>query len=117
MRTTNRPFRKATCDFQVMNINELESTLAIVRTRIEDAVNNAREMGSLKTMATALLTQVNSVRLERERMIDVVIDNILPLHLVCLKYGLPYTDAERILKANNIQNPNFVSGEIQVYVG
>jgi len=109
-------FRDGDPDFQVMNIRELEETLAIVRTRIEAAVEVAREMDSLKTMAAALLTQINSVRLEREKMIAVTLDNPMPLHLVCLKYGLPYTDAERLLKVNrNIQNPNFADGEVFVY--
>ncbi len=103
-------------DFQVMNINELEFTLAVVRTRIEAAVAIARDMDSLKTMAAALLTQVNSVRLEREKMIAVTLDNPMPLHLVCLKYGLPCTDAERLWKVNkNIQNPNFTAGQVMVY--
>lgn len=104
-------------DFEVMTINELESTLAIVRTRIEAAVETAREMDSLKTMAVSLLNHVNTVRLEREKMITVRLDNPMPLHLVCLKYGLPYTDAERLLKVNRgIQNPNFASGEVMIYV-
>jgi hypothetical protein len=40
----------------------------------------------------------------------------MPLHLVCLKYGLPYTDAERLLGVNRqIRNPNFADGEVLVY--
>jgi hypothetical protein len=109
-------FKDNDSDFHVMNINELESTLAIVRTRLAAAVDVARDIESLKTMAAALLTQVNSVRLEREKMIAVVLDNPMPLHLVCLRYGLPYTDAERLVKVNkNIQNPNFASGAVSVY--
>jgi hypothetical protein len=102
-------------DFQVMNIRELEDTLAIVRARIEAAVEIARDMDSLKIMAAALLTQVNSVRLQREKMIKVTLDNPMPLHLVCLRYGLPYTDAERLVKVNNIKQPNFTDGEVSVY--
>jgi hypothetical protein len=98
-----------------MNINELESTLAIVRARIEAAIETGRDMDTLKIMAAALLTQVNSVRLEREKMIAVTLDNPMPLHLVCLRYGLPYTDAERLVNVNNIPQPNFTSGEIKVY--
>ncbi|MCX5828765.1 MAG: DNA circularization N-terminal domain-containing protein [Deltaproteobacteria bacterium] len=105
----------STSSFQIMNIQELEETLAIVRNRIERAVAKAREMDSLKQMAEALLIQVNRVRLERERMMKVVLDNPMPLHLVCLKYGLPYTDAERLLKVNRIRNPNFTAGEVYVY--
>ena len=102
-------------DVQIMTMNELESTLAIVRARLETAVEVAREMDSLKVMAAALLTQVNSVRLEREKMVSVTLDNPMPLHLVCLKYGLSYKDAERLIKVNHIPQPNFTSGEVLVY--
>jgi len=68
-------------------------------------------------MAKALLEHVNAVRLEREKMKAVILDNPLPLHLVCLRYGLPCKDAERLLKVNRgIRNPNFASGEVLVYV-
>jgi hypothetical protein len=39
----------------------------------------------------------------------------MPLHLVCLRYGLPYTAAERLLTINSIVNPNRVAGEVNVY--
>ena len=103
-------------DFQVMNIRELESSLAVVRTRIEAAVEISREIDSLKKMAVALLTHVNSVRLQREKMIAVTLDNSMPLHLVCLRYGLPYTYAERLISVNSIKHPNFTDGEVLVYV-
>ncbi|OPY07258.1 MAG: hypothetical protein A4E68_01940 [Syntrophaceae bacterium PtaB.Bin095] len=104
-------------DYDVLTLPELERVLAIVRLRLERAVEAAREMGSLKTMAKALLEHVNAVRLEREKMQEVSLDNPLPLHLVCLRYGLACTDAERLLKVNRgIRNPNFTSGEVLVYV-
>lgn len=107
--------QEADADFQVMTINELEATLAVVRARLANAIAIARDMEQLKTMAAALLTQVNSVRLEREKMITVTLDNAMPLHLVCLKYGLPYGDAERLIRVNRISRPNFTSGEVAVY--
>lgn len=103
-------------DFQIMNLQELESTLAVVRARLAAAVEVARDLPGLKTMAASLTTQVNSVRLEREQMITVTLDNPMPLHLVCLKYGLPYADAERLIKINRISRPNFTDGEVAVYV-
>jgi prophage DNA circulation protein len=109
-------FLDADPDIQIMNIRELEETLDIVRTRLEAAVNLARDMDSLKQTAENLLNHVNSVRLEREKMIAVTLDNPMPLHLVCLKYGLPYTDAERLLRINHIRQPNFTDGEVLVYV-
>jgi prophage DNA circulation protein len=108
-------FQDADPDVQLMNIRELEETLAIVRARLEAAVAIARDMDSLKQTAENLLNHVNSVRLEREKMIKVTLDNPMPLHLVCLKYGLPYTDAERLLRINPIRQPNFTAGEVLVY--
>jgi prophage DNA circulation protein len=104
-------------DYEVMTLPDLEKALAVARRRLDDAVEAAREMQSLKDMAAALLDHVNAVRLERESMQAVRLDNAMPLHLVCLKYGLPYTDAERLLKVNQqLRNPNFSDGEVLVYV-
>lgn len=104
-------------DVQVMNIRELEKSLAMAREMLDEAITNAREITALKDLSLSLLKHVNQIRLERERMITVQIDNPMPLHLVCLKYGLPYTDAERIHRVNKIRNPNFTSGEVLVYAG
>ena len=105
-------------DTQIMNIRELEESLAVARQKIETAVGIARDMEELKLMAGALLEQVNTVRLEREKLKKVVVDPPMPLHLVCLKYGLAVSDAERLLRINRqIESPNFTSGEILVYAG
>jgi hypothetical protein len=99
----------------VMTINHLESTLGTVRLALKAAVDNARDMESPKTMARDLLTYVNKIKLEREKIKQVSVPNPMPLHLICLQYGLPYNDAARILAINNIPNPNFVSGGINIY--
>ena len=83
-RMTARQKMPKSPDVEVMTINELEATLAVVRTRLAAAVTIARDVDSLKAMSAALLTQVNHVRLQREKMITVVLDNPIPLHLACL---------------------------------
>lgn len=104
-------------DVQIMTLTELEESLAVARKWLDKAIDIAREMDELKTIAGALLDQVNTVRLEREKLIKVVIDPPMPLHLVCLKYGLAIADAERVLRINRnrIKNPNRTSGEILIY--
>jgi len=100
----------------IMPINEIESTLADVRTDIQSSVDESRRTQSLKDMAVTLLTHVNSIKLEREKIINVELDNEMPLHIVCLKHGLPYNYAERIHSINCIKNPNFTpSGEVRIY--
>lgn len=99
----------------IMAVNELEQTLADVREYLQDAIDSARQMQSLKDLAEGLLAYVNSIKIERDKIIKVSIDNPLPLHLVCLKYGLSYNYAERIHSINKIRNPNFMSGDISIY--
>ncbi|MDR3631554.1 MAG: hypothetical protein P4L42_14625, partial [Desulfocapsaceae bacterium] len=98
-----------------MTVNELEGSLAAVRTCLQAAVNLSRQSASLKKQALQLQTHVNSIKLEREKMMQVQLDNPMPLHLVCLKYGLSYTAAERLLAINSIRNPNCTAGEVNVY--
>jgi prophage DNA circulation protein len=101
----------------VLNVRELESSLADVRTMIQTAVDESRGMRSLQTMARQLLEHINTVKLEREKIVDVTLDNSMPLHLVCLRYGLPYNYADRIRSINPaLRNPNFTEGEVSIYV-
>jgi len=111
---------------EVMTIRELERSLAIVRgdvsatitnIRIDDNSENAVIVSDLKTMSRQLTDHVDDIKLERDRMVTVQLDNPLPLHLVCLRYGLSYQYAARLMAANNIIRPNFTSGEIVVYAG
>ena len=103
-------------DIQPMTVRELESSLATVRGMLQDAINLSRQSTSLKKQALQLQTHVNSIKLEREKITQVQLDNPMPLHLVCLKYGLPYGAADRLMMINDIRNPNEVSGEVSVYV-
>jgi prophage DNA circulation protein len=99
----------------VATINELEASLASMREIIQLAVDNFRDMTSLKAQALALLYHVNTVRIERERIITIEVHPATPLHLVCLQNGLPYTYADRILAINDIPEPSFVEGRIRIY--
>lgn len=119
--TDETAYREGDEDVQIMDILKLEETLSVAREMIEEAVENAREgdgsdlIATLKTMASALLNHVDRVRIERESMVEITLDNPTPLHLICLMRGLPYTDAERLLKINRIRHPNFTNGKVLVY--
>lgn len=105
----------ATAPETTMTVNELESSLAEVRASLQEAIDLSRQNTSLKQQALQLQTHVNSIKLEREKIIQILLDNPMPLHLVCLRYGLPYNAAERLLMINAIPNPNSTSGEVSVY--
>ncbi len=99
----------------VLSVRELEGSLALIRSVLQAGLDLDRSQQSLKTMARGLLDHVMVVKLERDRLVRIVLDNALPLHLVCLMRGLPYAYAERILAVNDIVHPNFTQGEIDVY--
>lgn len=100
---------------QVMSVRELERSLVTVRAELQTAVDAARDQQSLKAMARQLLEHVNQVKLERDRMMTVTLDNPMPLHLLCLRQGVSYRQASRLLAVNNIPQPNFTSGSVTVY--
>lgn len=98
-----------------MTVAELENSLAQVREYLQEAIDLSRQMTSLKEQAVQLQIHINNIKLEREKIVRVQLDNPMPLHLVCLRHGLPYSAAERVLAINAMRNPNFASGEVDVY--
>ncbi len=100
----------------VMSAIDLERSLAEVRGVLQDVIDEERGLGSLKDIARQLLEHVSNVKLERDRIERILLDNPLPLHLVCLRQGLPYSYAARLLSINSIPHPNFTQGEVAVYV-
>lgn len=100
---------------QTMTVHELEGSLAAVRGSLQEAIDLSRQNTSLKQQALRLQTHVNSIKLEREKITRVRLDNPMPLHLLCLRHGLPYNAADRLLSINAIKNPNCVSGEVNIY--
>jgi len=109
---------------QIMNIRELEHISYIVRKFTQERLGvygvsdpaATREVPSLKAMCAALLSYVSMVKMEMETIVTVDVDPPMPLHMICLRHGLSYAMAERILSINTIENPNCVSGRINIYV-
>jgi prophage DNA circulation protein len=108
---------------QVLSMNDLEKSLKQTRTDIQAAIDTVRnETGSpeliylLKTIAADLLQYVDKVKLTREKIIEINLDHEIPVHAICLRYGLPFMAAERVCAINSFMNPNFCSGVVRVYV-
>jgi len=101
--------------------NELEEALLRIRNMLYAGVTAARAIGStqavaaLSAQAAALLKYVNTIKLERDRIVEVEAEDALPLHLICLRHGLPYSYADRICTINSFWNPTFCVGKVRVY--
>ena len=105
-------------DIIPMNVLELESTLATTRTTLQTGITEARSMHSLRSMALELTTAVDLVKQSAERIITVDVTAPVPLHILCLRHGLTYSDAQRIMALNPaLRNPSFTSGSVQIFGG
>ena len=98
-----------------MNVREIEASLYAVRELNATAVESNREITSVKLLSDRLLDHVVKTKLDSEKIISIEVDNEMPLHLVCLKYGLPYQAADRIMLINRIRHPNFTRGGVDIY--
>lgn len=99
-----------------MNVTELEGSLSLVRQRLQEAIDLERTITSLQPLALALQQYVSDIKTGRETLTTVTIDASLPLHIICLRYGLPAADAERLQRLNSFRNSNVCRGEVQIYV-
>lgn len=101
---------------ELLDVGRIERSLALAMAMIQDALDTDRSMQSLKDLARELTDHAVRIKIEAERLVTVHVDNATPLHLLCLQRGLPYNYAERLVKVNEIPNPNEVTGEVRVYV-
>lgn len=102
---------------QVMTVGEIETALYTAREMLQDAVDSGRENQAPKDMALALLHHVNEIKIERDRIVEKNLDNPTPIHLICLRYGMPYRMAERLLSINeHVSQPNFTAHIVKIYM-
>lgn len=97
-----------------MSYDELESSLYEVRKFINEAVQLDRNNRPLQAQAAFLLTFINRVKLDRERIRTITVPK-QSLFQVLNNNKLRYNAIERILKLNpGIKNPNFSTGDIKI---
>lgn len=108
---------KAQTTPELLDIGQIEGSLAIANAYIQTAISQDRTQTSLKSVARILTTHALQVKIESEKLVTIWVDHATPLHLICLRRGLPYNYAERLWRVNRLTNPNEVQGEMQVYVG
>lgn len=110
-------FVKAESPADVLSAPRCETALAGARTLLQAAFEADRANRALADVAAALLAHVSSVKLEMENLAAVEVEHETPLFLVLLANGLGYQEADRVLAVNSaIAEPNFVIGEVQIYV-
>lgn len=109
-----------------LSATELDAIAYNVRYQIQQVIEkntlgtelgeDGRDNQELINMAAYMQEFVNNIKLNRYIIKTMSVNNI-PLHLLCLKLGLPYNAMERVLKLNPaIKNPTFSEGDLKVYV-
>lgn len=102
----------------ILNVDQVEASLALVRAYLQEAIDLARGPQSLPQMAADLLEHVSRVKMDYERVVHVDVPTVSPLFLICQKNGLPYTAVERVAALNpEFPNPNFMQGQVSLYAG
>ena len=101
---------------ETMTMDDLDAMLAQLKGFMDDAVQLDRDFRSLQTQAAYLQSYVNKIKFDRERIKEEYIER-QSIHSVCLKNGLSYQAAERLIRLNpTIKNPNFTYGDIKIPV-
>jgi hypothetical protein len=101
---------------EVLTVTDLERILDLVRINLQIPLSIDHSLTANSDIASAFLRHVNTIKINRERIVKKDVLNELPLQFVCHSNGLGYTAAERVLTVNQqIQNPSFVSGEVSIY--
>ncbi len=107
---------KAAATPELLDVRQVEKSLALANAIFQDAIDRSRSMQALKDLAGILTDHAITIKLESEKLVSIYVDNETPLHVLCMQRGLPYNYAERIWTVNNLSNPNTVKGAVQVYV-
>lgn len=103
-------------DVAPMNVSELETTLAAARNRLQAEISSARSLHTLRDMALELAAAVDQVKHGGERIVVIDVTAVVPLHLLCLRQGIPYSDADRLMCLNTaLRNPTFTTGTVQIF--
>ena len=96
-------------------VTQIEELVALSRRLIQQARPWVEDPADLDRLALALQDSFRTRLVEFEKLREVEILVPTPLHLICHQYGLPYNVAERLVILNQIRNPSFVQGRIQIY--
>lgn len=100
----------------IMNVTEIEAMLAVIMRAAQRSVDAARGRTSIKASTAAITQHVQKIKLEIDRIYEYHIDGTVPIHLLCMMVGLPYSAAERILAINpQLTHPNFCTGTVKVF--
>jgi len=101
----------------LLNQNELENSLYLVRELLDIAFQYNREfLQANKEMALSLYKHVSNVKLTRDLIFEIDLkNNIIPVHVLCNQYGLSHRYIDKIININNIENPTFVTGKVNMY--
>jgi len=95
--------------------DQVGKMVVAVRTLISETLPKISDGAAMERMALALQDQYRDRLVEFEQLIEIDVPQPMPLHLICVRHGLPYNTAERLVRLNNIRNPSFTSGRIRIY--
>ena len=109
--------RTSVPNYDALNSRQIEAILSTINTSINQALAGDRGNLALKQLAADLGAAALRLKQTAANVITVRVSHPTPLHLLCLRYNLPYSAAENLLALNpGIKDPNRITGEVLIYV-
>lgn len=97
------------------NATHVGRMVANARALVQQSIALADDPQPYMEMALAVEMQFRERLLQLEQIREIEVLDPTPLHLLCVRNGLPYNAAERIARLNNFRNPSFVQGKVLIY--
>lgn len=96
--------------------DQIGRMVVAVRSLLGTARDYTSAPASLEEMTLVLQQQYRDRLVRFETLREITVARPTSLHLLCREHGLPYNAAERLVRLNQIRNPNFVEGTVRLYV-
>lgn len=102
-------------EIDIIDNKELEKILFLQSKQFErDNFLNSEMTTNNNFLLANIKKYIDSIKLERSKSFEVTIDSELPLYAIMRKYDIPEYLYSKILSINNIENPSFVIGKINL---
>lgn len=100
----------------ILSVREIERSLAMVRTMLQEAVDVARSITRLKDIALQLKDHAEIIKIEARDIIMLDVTNETHLFTLLFANNLPISAADRVLALNPaISDPANILGEVAIY--
>lgn len=103
-------------DIELYSVNELENSLYLIRELLGITLQlNRNSLKAHTEIGRSLSKHVDKIKLKRDTVVTVNLEYETPIHVQTLIRGQSHRNIYRILAINDIPNPTFAKGIVNLY--